>query len=59
MALNPDTIIRANAVVVASGYLGAVAFGPVVDGEFIVERPTLTLRRGRVNKVSSIQCAFY
>ncbi|KAJ7178153.1 alpha/beta-hydrolase [Mycena filopes] len=33
----------------SSGFLGTFTFLPVIDGTFIVERPTATLQRGRVN----------
>ncbi|KAF7980340.1 hypothetical protein HWV62_38769 [Athelia sp. TMB] len=49
VALNSDVLGLANALIITSGFFGTVAFGPVVDGEFIIERPTLTLGRGRVN----------
>ncbi|KAJ7439482.1 alpha/beta-hydrolase [Mycena latifolia] len=32
-----------------SSFLGTFTFVPIVDGEFIVERPTVTLQRGQVN----------
>ncbi|KAJ7152858.1 Alpha/Beta hydrolase protein [Mycena filopes] len=32
-----------------AGFFGTVTFGPVVDGEFITQRPTLALAQGRVN----------
>lgn len=33
-------------------FFGTYAFVPVVDGTFIVERPTVTLEKRRVNGVS-------
>ncbi|KAF7972538.1 hypothetical protein HWV62_17734 [Athelia sp. TMB] len=49
VALDSDVLGLANALIITSGFFGTVAFGPVVDGEFIIERPMLTLGRGRVN----------
>ena len=34
-------------------FFGTYAFVPVVDGTFIVERPTVTLEKRRVNGVSA------
>ena len=59
VALDSDALGLANALVITSRFFGAAAFGPVVDGEFIVERPMLTLGRGRVNGVTYISLAFY
>lgn len=42
----------ANTKLNLAGFFGTFTFVPVVDGEFIVERPTLTLERGSVNGVS-------
>ena len=51
----------ANTKLNLAGFFGTFTFVPVVDGEFIVERPTLTLERGKVNGVSQsndrLRCA--
>ncbi|TDL22022.1 cephalosporin esterase [Rickenella mellea] len=39
----------ANSNISLSGFLGTFIFVPVVDGKLIVERPTQTLAKGRVN----------
>ncbi|KAG2359504.1 Alpha/Beta hydrolase protein [Suillus spraguei] len=38
-----------------NGLHGTLTFVPVVDGTFIVERPTVTLSKGRLNGVSSMK----
>jgi hypothetical protein len=35
----------------AAGFFATSLFVPVVDGEFIVQRPTLSLAQGKVNGV--------
>lgn len=39
-------------------FFGTYAFVPVVDGTFIVERPTVTLEKRRVNGVSPAERSF-
>ena len=48
----PATSLLAAATNIAlANFMGLFTFVPVVDGTFIVERPTVTLKRGRVNGV--------
>lgn len=56
VALDADTLGEANYLVLTGGFYGTAAFSPVIDGKFIVERPTLTLARGRVNGVNHLFC---
>ena len=41
-----------------SGFFGTFVLVPVVDGEFIVERPMATILRGQLNGVRSEQACF-
>ncbi|KAJ7700348.1 Alpha/Beta hydrolase protein, partial [Mycena rosella] len=43
------TLLAAGSEISASSFLGLFTFLPVVDGAFIVERPSVTLQRGQVN----------
>ncbi|KAA1475659.1 alpha/beta-hydrolase [Dentipellis sp. KUC8613] len=47
--VNASDLAAADAAVCRTNFLNLTTFTPVVDGEFIIERPTVTLRRGRVN----------
>jgi carboxylesterase type B len=51
VAVDSDTLNNANDVVAASAFYGTYIFVPVVDGTFIVERPTVTMDRQVVNGV--------
>ena len=42
----------ANLAICQSAFFGTFTFVPVVDGDFIVDRPTEIIRRGRLNGVS-------
>ncbi|KAJ6588190.1 Alpha/Beta hydrolase protein [Mycena capillaripes] len=42
-------LLAAGTQIGASSFLGTFTFLPVVDGTFIVERPTVTLQRGQTN----------
>ncbi|KAG8212817.1 Alpha/Beta hydrolase protein [Butyriboletus roseoflavus] len=44
-----ETLQTANDALVDSGFYGTFVFVPVVDGTFILERPTVTLAKGQVN----------
>ncbi|EPT00684.1 hypothetical protein FOMPIDRAFT_150510 [Fomitopsis schrenkii] len=44
-----SSLQAANTKLNLAGFFGIFTFVPVVDGEFIVERPTVTLERGHVN----------
>ncbi|KAG1895878.1 Alpha/Beta hydrolase protein [Suillus fuscotomentosus] len=48
-AVNVNTLQTLNTNINLDGFHGMIAFIPVVDGTFIVERPTLTLSKGRLN----------
>lgn len=49
----------ANVNISLASFWGTYAFYPVVDGSFIVERPTVTLEKRRVNGVSKNQPVSY
>ncbi|KZP26472.1 alpha/beta-hydrolase [Athelia psychrophila] len=49
VAVDADALQAINVEVSLEGFTGTFVFVPVIDGEFIVERPTLTLKRGDVN----------
>ncbi|KAH7920072.1 alpha/beta-hydrolase [Leucogyrophana mollusca] len=44
-----DTLQTLNTEINLSGFYGTFVFVPVVDGTFIVERPTVTIGRGKLN----------
>ena len=44
-------LLNASTSIGSASFLGTCTFVPVVDGTFIIERPTVTLRRGRLNGV--------
>ncbi|KAJ7639742.1 alpha/beta-hydrolase [Mycena polygramma] len=46
---DPSVLLAADTQIGNSNFLGTFTFLPVVDGTFIVERPTVTLQRGQVN----------
>ncbi|KAA1475673.1 alpha/beta-hydrolase [Dentipellis sp. KUC8613] len=47
--VNASDLAAADAAVCVANFLELWTFTPVVDGDFIVERPTETLKRGQVN----------
>ncbi|KIM79128.1 hypothetical protein PILCRDRAFT_74653 [Piloderma croceum F 1598] len=49
LAVDSDTLNNANDAIASSAFYGTFVFVPVVDGTFIVERPTVTLDRQVVN----------
>ena len=56
-----STLSNVNSQIEGGGFYGTAIFVPVVDGTFIVERPTVTLGKGAHNGVShnndNFQCA--
>ncbi|KAJ7149023.1 Alpha/Beta hydrolase protein [Mycena crocata] len=44
-----STLLAAGTQIGISGFLGLFSFVPVIDGKFIVERPSVTLKRGNLN----------
>ncbi|KAF5360608.1 hypothetical protein D9756_005152 [Leucocoprinus leucothites] len=44
-----DILNQANNNITAEGFFGLLTFTPVVDGKFITDRPTVLLRRGKLN----------
>ena len=52
VSVDSDTLNSANDAVALSAFYGTFIFVPVVDGTFIVERPTVTMDRQIVNGVS-------
>jgi carboxylesterase type B len=44
-------LLDASTSIGSANFLGTCTFVPVVDGTFIIERPTVTLKRGRLNGV--------
>ena len=46
-----DTLQAANYDLAISAFFGTFVFVPVVDGTFILERPSVTLAKGQVNGV--------
>lgn len=44
-----STLLAADTTIGFGGFLGTYSFVPVVDGSFITERPTSTLKSGRLN----------
>lgn len=51
MNVDAATLNYANGVIAALGFWGTFDQVPVVDGDFIVERPTTTMKRGKLNGV--------
>ena len=49
--VSPEKLIAADLAVADANFMGTFTMNPVVDGDFIVERPTVTLRKGRTNVV--------
>lgn len=45
------TLQAANTALNSAGFFGTFVFVPVIDGEFIVRRPSESLKMGRVNAV--------
>ncbi|KAG2130975.1 Alpha/Beta hydrolase protein [Suillus bovinus] len=48
-AADVDTLQTLNYNININGFFGTFVFVPVVDGTFILERPTVTIRKGRLN----------
>ncbi|CCM06694.1 uncharacterized protein FIBRA_08981 [Fibroporia radiculosa] len=48
-AADVNTLETLNLNIILEGFYGTFVFVPVVDGTFIVERPTVTITRGRLN----------
>ncbi|KAG1888688.1 Alpha/Beta hydrolase protein [Suillus subluteus] len=48
-AADVNTLETLNSNINLDGFYGMLTFVPVVDGTFIVERPTVTLSKGRLN----------
>ncbi|KAJ8592162.1 alpha/beta-hydrolase [Rhizopogon salebrosus TDB-379] len=44
-----DTLLTLNYNINSDGFFGTFVFVPVVDGTFIMERPTVTINKGRLN----------
>jgi hypothetical protein len=55
VSVDSDTLISANNAVALSAFYQTDVFIPVVDGTFIVERPTITMDRQIVNGVSMMR----
>ena|ERR1700733_7372216 len=51
IAVDADTLNNANNAITSSAFYETYVFVPVVDGTFIVERPTITMDRQVVNGV--------
>ena len=47
-------LMSANQQVILSNFLGLFTFVPVVDGEFITERPVATLAKRHINAVGRL-----
>jgi hypothetical protein len=54
VSVDSDTLNSANNAVALSAFYETFIFVPVVDGRFIVERPTVTMDRQTVNGVSLV-----
>ncbi|TFY71855.1 hypothetical protein EVG20_g1158 [Dentipellis fragilis] len=52
--VDATALVAAEAAVDSSNFLGLFSFVPVVDGEFLIERPTVTLKRGRLNAKAAL-----
>ncbi|KIJ62991.1 hypothetical protein HYDPIDRAFT_93630 [Hydnomerulius pinastri MD-312] len=48
-SVNAETLQTANYDLAGTGFFGTYIFVPVVDGTFIVERPSVTLAQGKAN----------
>ncbi len=55
-AADVNTLQAANTEINSIGFFGTFVFVPVVDGTFIVERPTVTIRKGILNAVRGSSC---
>lgn len=55
VAVDAELLEKVNSQVSANGYYGTFVTVPVVDGEFIVERPVETLSKGRLNTVLQLR----
>ena len=52
--VDASALQTANTKINLAGFYGTFVFVPVIDGTFIVERPTVTLEKRRVNGVGDI-----
>ncbi|KAF5360988.1 hypothetical protein D9756_005145 [Leucocoprinus leucothites] len=52
-----NVLNQANINVTAEGFYGLLTFSPVVDGKFITDRPTVLLRRGKLNGDAALAVA--
>jgi hypothetical protein len=52
VAVDSNILSQTNDAVISSAFYGTYVFVPVVDGTFIMARPTVTLDRQVVNGVS-------
>ena len=51
-SVDAQTFNNAGALIASQNFNGVASWLPVVDGSFIVERPTVTLGKRSVNSVS-------
>lgn len=49
--VSPEKLIAADLGVADANFMGTFTMNPVVDGKFIIERPTVTLRKSHTNVV--------
>jgi hypothetical protein len=54
-AADVNTLQTLNYDINFNGFFGTFVFVPVVDGTFIMERPTITISKGRLNGVRMIR----
>ena len=58
-AADASVLQAANTKINLAGFYGTFVFVPVIDGTFIVERPTVTLEKRRVNGVGGAILRWY
>ena len=51
VAADAGTLEGANVVINEAGFFGTFVLVPVIDGDFIVERPVQTILKGKLNGV--------
>ena len=51
VAADAGTLEGANVVINEAGFFGTFVMVPVIDGDFIVERPVQTILKGKLNGV--------
>lgn len=56
LKIDADTLGAAGSTLAAAAFYGTFIFVPVVDGKFIVERPTVTLGKKQSNGVNQSWC---